>query len=206
MVIALIFVFHSFIISQARYWYFSNFLFPFCFLPVVWLILNLPWISSSSILFARFIGTIMSIPIVIVITVAFLFYNYFFVRFRYLSSFTLSYSFTLSCDESVKFTIWQIFLSFHMTTNAYLLAWRESNLIFFLILRWILVCVPNFIIITTGLFMLSKMVTFYWVLMHFDGGKWWIGFRLPSSEFWNSEFSWVRLIVTQCNWPWSIVI
>ena len=76
---------------------------------VVWMVSTHPLISKSSSPCTNFLVTVPSMSITTGITITFMCHNFFsfLARFRVLSFFSLSFSFTLWSARTAKSTIWQ---------------------------------------------------------------------------------------------------
>ena len=81
---------------------------------VVWMVSTRPLISKSSSPFNNPLTTVPRTPIIFGITVTFMFHSFFnsLIKSSYLSSFSLSFNFTLWSAGAAKFTIRQILFFF----------------------------------------------------------------------------------------------
>ena len=78
---------------------------------VVWMVSSRPLISTSSTPCTNPSVTVPRAPITICITITFIFHSFFFsslARFRYLSSFSLSFTLILWSAGTAKSSIWQV--------------------------------------------------------------------------------------------------
>ena len=89
----------------------------------------LPLISNSGSLFSKPLGTVFSAPIIIGITVTFMFDSFFssLARCKYLSIFLLSFIFTLQSARTAKSTRWQV-LIFCLLTLGLTFWWVLSDI------------------------------------------------------------------------------
>ena len=91
---------------------------------VVWMVSTHPLISKSSSPCTSSLVTVLSVPITIGITIVYMFHSFFssLARSRYLSLFSLSFSFTLWSAGMAKSTIWQVLFFFFTITRSGCLA------------------------------------------------------------------------------------